>query len=231
MGVKLCGIKKKIKAGNDLRGELDELICGVWVVTLAWRNVYIQLGVMQSLDICDLHSLRLKIFDNAEDLHKEAKLLFAHEMYARAYLLAYYCFEELGKIPIIVGAIGKLHAGEKVEWGKVKRRFYSHTSKIDSQNTHYYTFGLELDLLRSTDLAWLESARNTVTRSFDMKNLATYVDVKDGSVLIPREKIDRQDAEALLDLAFGCLKAHWHSECLTNPVLLELKNFRPQNDA
>ena len=38
-GVKPCGMKKKIKAGKDLRGEADELIRGVWVVTPAWRDV------------------------------------------------------------------------------------------------------------------------------------------------------------------------------------------------
>ena len=53
---------------------------------------------MQSLDIIALHELRLAVFDNAEELHKEAKLLFQHKMFSRAYLLAYYCFEELGKI-------------------------------------------------------------------------------------------------------------------------------------
>ena len=186
---------------------------------------------MQSLDISALHSLRLTIFDNAEELHKEAKLLFEHEMYARAYLLAYYCFEELGKIPIIVGALGKLHAGENVDWKKVLKRFYNHTAKIASQNTHYYTFGLDIDLLRNTDLAWLEAAQATVSRSFDMKNFATYVDVQNGNVLTPSKKIGKDEAEALLDLAFGCLKAHWHSESLTNPVLIKLRNANSHNDA
>ena len=45
---------------------------------------------MQSLDIIALHELRLAVFDNAEELHKEAMLLFQHKMFSRAYLLAYY---------------------------------------------------------------------------------------------------------------------------------------------
>lgn len=187
---------------------------------------------MQTLDTSALHDLRLTLFGNAEELYKEAKLLFENKMYARAYLLAYYCFEELGKIPIIVGAIGKLVAGKRVDWKKIQRRFYSHTAKIDSQNTHYYTFGLDLDLLGDSDLAWLKNARGTVTRSFDMKNMATYVDVQNGNILVPSKKIEKTDAEAIIELAFGCLKAHWHSESLTNPVLIEQKRaIASKNDA
>ena len=78
---------------------------------------------MNSLSINELHTLRLAIFDNAERLHKEAKLLHENNMFSRAYLLAHFCFEELGKIPIIIGAIGKLMAGEPVDWKKLKKRY------------------------------------------------------------------------------------------------------------
>lgn len=177
---------------------------------------------MNSLSITELHTLRLAIFDNAENLHKEAKLLHEHKMFSRAYLLAHFCFEELGKIPIIVGAVGKLTAGESVDWRKLKKRFYSHTAKIASQNHHYYTFGLDLDLLRDTDLKWLEVAQQKVDKSFELKNLATYVDVSGGNLLLPQEQISEGASKELLDLAFECLRAHWHSENLTNPVLKEL---------
>lgn len=187
---------------------------------------------MQKLDILSLHDLRLKIFDNAEELHKEAKLLFEHEMYARAYLLAYYCFEELGKIPIIVGVIVKLNAGEQVDWKKVQKRFCKHTAKISSQNHHYYMFGLDPDLLRDSDLAWLKSAQDTVGRSFNMKNMATYVDVQDGSLLVPSNQISKSNAEEIIEFAFGCLKAHWHSESRTNPILIQhLERSKGGNNA
>jgi hypothetical protein len=200
--------------------------CGAWFSELAKKK----LAVMQSLDIFALHELRLAVFDNAEELHKEAKLLFQHKMFSRAYLLAYYCFEELGKIPIVVGVIGKLIANEHVDWKTVEKRFYSHTSKIESQNTHYYTFGLDLDLLRDRDLKWLEAAQSTVSKSFDKKNFATYVDVRNGVVVLPSKKIEESDAAGMLDLAFNCLKAHWHSERLTNPILLKLQNPASESD-
>ncbi|MCP9759183.1 AbiV family abortive infection protein [Aquitalea sp. S1-19] len=177
---------------------------------------------MNALSITELHSLRLSIFNNAENLHKEAILLHEHKMFSRAYLLAHFCFEELGKIPIIVGAIGKLTTGEPVDWKKLKKRFYSHTEKIASQNQHYYTFGLDLDLLRETDLRWLDAAQQKVDKSFELKNLATYVDVRDKYFLLPQEQISESASKELLDLAFECLRAHWHSENLTNPVLYEL---------
>ena len=179
---------------------------------------------MNSLSINELHTLRLAIFDNAERLHKEAKLLHENNMFSRAYLLAHFCFEELGKIPIIIGAIGKLMAGEPVDWKKLKKRFYSHTEKIASQNHHYYTFGLDVDLLRDTDLKWLNAAQEKVNKSFEMKNLATYVDVNRNNFLLPQEQISESASKELLDLAFECLRAHWHSENLTNPVLKELAN-------
>lgn len=179
---------------------------------------------MNSLSINELHTLRLAIFDNAERLHKEAKLLHEHKMFCRAYLLAHFCFEEMGKIPIIVGAIGKLMAGEPVDWKKLKKRFYSHTEKIASQNHHYYTFGLDVDLLRDTDLKWLSTAQEKVDKSFERKNLATYVDVNGNNFLLPQEQISESASKELLDLAFECLCAHWHSENITNPVLKKLAN-------
>lgn len=177
---------------------------------------------MNSLSIYELHTLRLAIFDNAENLYKEAKLLHEHNMFSRAYLLAHFCFEELGKIPIIVGAIGKQMAGESVDWRKFKKRFYSHTEKIASQNHHYYIFGLDLDLLRDTDFKWLSDAQQKVDNSFNLKNLATYVDVEGKRFLLPKEQISESTSKELLGFAFECLRAHWHSETQTNPVLKEL---------
>ena len=69
---------------------------------------------MRQLSINELHVLRLRIFDNAESLHKEAKVLSAAGFHARAYLLAYFACEELGKLPIIVGIAG--HLIKKEPW-------------------------------------------------------------------------------------------------------------------
>lgn len=176
---------------------------------------------MNRLSIPQLHQLRLAIFDNAEALHREAKLLLDHEMYSRAYLLAHFCFEELGKIPLIVGAIGTLQKGEAVDWKKVRKRFLSHESKIASQNGHFYTFGIDVDLVRETDIEWLLNANKAIPESYGKKNLSTYVDVTNGTVRRPDVEISQQDAAELIGLAFACLRAHWRSESLTNPIIHE----------
>lgn len=176
---------------------------------------------MKNLSERELHELRLAIFDNAEALQKEAMLLLSHGMHSRAYLLAHFCFEELGKIPILVGVAGQLMKGETPDWKKAEKRFYSHEEKIGSQNGHYYMFGLEADLVRDSDLEWLLLANKAVGESFQKKNLATYVDASSGRILEPHREITESDASSMVKFAFECLRANWRSEKLTNPVLYE----------
>lgn len=108
---------------------------------------------MEKLTIDQLHELRLHIFDNAESLHKEAKLLLDNGFYARAFLLAYFTCEELGKIPIVVGVIGRMLKNETVDWKKVKKRFRDHKAKVDSDDFHKYFL-----VLKSTYYATLTSS-------------------------------------------------------------------------
>jgi AbiV family abortive infection protein len=179
-----------------------------------------------------LHELRLAIFDNAEALHREADLLLRNGMYSRAYLLAHFCFEELGKIPIVVGAIGNLRKGEAVDWKTVKRRFLNHEAKIESQNGHFYSFGIEADIIRGSDVQWLLNANRAVPDSYTKKNLSTYVDARSGKILRPSEEICQNETEKLVTFVFECLRAHWRSESLTNPILYEaLDKGNSKNDA
>ncbi len=177
--------------------------------------------VMHTLSIRELHELRLAIFDNAEALHREANLLLQNGMYSRAYLLAHFCFEELGKIPIVVGAIGRLSKNEAIDWKKVKKRFLTHESKIESQNGHFYSFGLDVALIHDSDVQWLLNANRAIPDTYTKKNLSTYVDVKGGKILRPCEEICQHEAEKLVSFVFECLRAHWRSENLTNPIVYE----------
>jgi len=174
---------------------------------------------MQTLNIHELHALRQAIFLNAKALFHESKLLLENSMYSRAYLLAHYCIEELGKIPIVVGTISKLSLGEQVDWKKVKKRFCSHISKIESQNAHFYTFGLEIDQLHDSDLEWLLEANSSIPESYQKKNISTYVDVIGGRTLSPNDEIGKVDAERVFKFAAACLRSHERSEQLTNPIL------------
>jgi AbiV family abortive infection protein len=177
---------------------------------------------MKELTVGQLHQLRLQIFDNAESLHKEAKLLLDHGYYARAYLLAYFSCEELGKLPIIVGAVGCLESGATVDWKKVMRRFRDHKAKVDSDDMHQYMFGVDLDLVSNSDLEWLVDARKKSAGRVALKNKSTYVDVQDGRMVLPLNEIDVNHATKMLERAFESLRAHWKAETLVNPVLFSV---------
>lgn len=180
---------------------------------------------MNKLTIDQLHMLRIRIFDNAESLHKEAKLLLDNGFFARAFLLAYFSCEELGKIPIVVGVIGRLLRNETVDWRKITKRFRDHKQKIGSDDFHQYVFGIEPDLLRDSDLKWLEAANMASTDRVGWKNNSTYVDFQDGSVISPLKQITKEQAFEMLKRAFISLRAHWHTECLTNPLFVSANTF------
>jgi AbiV family abortive infection protein len=178
---------------------------------------------MEKLSINELNALRVTILNNAKALKDEAKILHAHNMHSRAYLLAHFCIEELGKLPIIVGVVSKLTINEPVDWKKVKKRFCSHTEKIGSQNGHFYTFSTNLALEDDADLKWLLTANKEIPETYRKKNLSTYVDVKHGKVLDPLNEISKADAGKLIDFAIACINAHERSESLINPFYLESK--------
>jgi AbiV family abortive infection protein len=140
-------------------------------------------------------------------------------MYSRAYLLAHFCFEELGKIPIIIGVVVSIEKGESVDWKQVNKRFSSHVEKITMQNGHFYAFGPGRDTTGDENLQWLIGANKAIRESYEKKNLSTYVDARDGKISRPSQSITKEDAERLVAFAFECLRAHRRSESLTNPVI------------
>lgn len=176
---------------------------------------------MKQMTVDQLHQLRLDIFDNAESLHKEAKLLLEHDFFARSYLLAYFCCEELGKLPIVVGAVGHLQKGDAADWKKIMKRFRDHKAKVDSDDMHHYMFGIDLDLVNDSDLKWLADARSLAKTRVDLKNNSTYVDVQNGNAISPLKEINSEQASKMLERAFESLRAHWRSESLINPILIE----------
>lgn len=180
---------------------------------------------MEKLTIDQLHELRLHIFDNAESLHKEAKLLLDNGFYARAFLLAYFTCEELGKIPIVVGVIGRMLKNETVDWKKVKKRFRDHKAKVDSDDFHQYFFGVEVDLLRDSDLKWLDAARAASKDRVNQKNNSTYVDVQGVAVTSPLEQIIKEQSVEMLERSFQSLRAHWQAESMTNPIVVAAKKL------
>lgn len=174
---------------------------------------------MKQLSIDELHGLRLRIFDNAESLHKEATVLLDAGFHARAYLLAHFACEELGKLPIIVGIVGNLIRCEPVDWNRAMKRLRDHKSKVDSDDFHQYVFGRELDLLADSDIAWLKEARPKAMQRVALKNNSTYVDVSGNKIVSPMDAITKEDATEMIERAFESLRAHWRAESLINPLL------------
>ena len=69
--------------------------------------------------------------------------------------------EELGKLPMIVGVIASLGKNEKVDWKKLKKRFTSHTLKIESEAFHHYVFGIDPSPF-DKDVQWYQVRRKEV---------------------------------------------------------------------
>lgn len=113
---------------------------------------------------------------------------------------------------------GNQQAG-KVDWKKVARRFHDHKEKIDSDDFHQYVFGIEADLLRNSDLKWLENAIESSGTRVALKNKATYVGLFGADTDSPLNAITKVQAIEMIDRSFKSLSAHWHAESLTNPIL------------
>ena len=175
---------------------------------------------MENLSIDQLHNLRLAIFSNAENLHKEAKLLWDNGFYARAYLLSHLACEELGKIPIVVGVIGILMQQGTPDFKKAMKRFRSHQAKIDSDDFHHYVFGIDCDLISDTDLKWIATAKAELKSRVDLKNLSTYVDFDASGPVSPIDAVSKDKAGEMLGRAFKFLRTHWNVERVTNPVVV-----------
>lgn len=173
---------------------------------------------MKTLTIDQLHDLRNAVFDNAESFYKEAKILHDAGFYARAYLSAYYTMEELGKLPMIVGATAKKMNGEDVDWKKLRKRMNSHMTKVEAEIHHHYVWGLDV-CPENTDVDWYENKTKEVKKIYAKKNSSTYVDVVDGRIVNPVEVITEKESEAAINEAFEFLKAHWKSETMSNPKL------------
>jgi AbiV family abortive infection protein len=174
---------------------------------------------MKGFLLSDLHALRLTIYENAEALHREANLLMQHGMYSRAYLLAHFCVEELGKIPILISIVGRLEEDNVIEWKEINKRLSNHMEKIGMQNGHFYAFGLEADQVGDANIQWLVDANRAVPRLYEKKNLSTYVDARDGKISRPDESITQRDAADIIAYAGKSLLGHARAECLTNPLV------------
>lgn len=121
---------------------------------------------------------------NARDLHEEAKLLKAHEKYARAFFLCVLALEELIKIPIATNALF-LSETDAQAWKGFWKTFNSHIAKQTAARQYGQNFIKILDEER-----WNKFYKKQIPQGLPLNQLklaSMYVDCYDGIALRPNK--------------------------------------------
>jgi len=130
------------------------------------------------------HTMILRGFQNciqnAQELCEEAELLFKDKRYARAYALTLICFEEIGKLMVLL--TGAYHGPrDKALWRKFWKRFRSHTLKRTRVSL------MEMLSLQSTTAEQTIVEMEAEPEAEGLKQSALYVDYRDGNMVCPSE--------------------------------------------
>jgi len=141
----------------------------------------------------------LKIVHNAQCLCDEAELLFANNMFARAYTLSHIAREELAKALMLNRATIDLLLENQVDWKKINRRFRDHKEKII--NDRAITMSLFGEQIGHELDPRVLFAKDTVDFTNDRKNASLYVDYTDNAFVLPEDSITEKLARRNIDLA------------------------------
>jgi AbiV family abortive infection protein len=151
---------------------------------------------------------------NAGNLLEEARILKNEKRTARAYALAYTACEELGKIPILVGAAARLSSNQRVDWRSFSRRFRSHESKAIQFNALDAALQVLLKAKaegkKAIDLKALKviSLYGALKKRASLKerNAALYCDFQQERFVSPDEIITTEILDVLMEVAERQLK-------------------------
>lgn len=135
-----------------------------------------------------------KIFENAESLFNEGRLLMANGFFIRALVLHQISLEECAKIEILGGWATSLLMGHKVDMRQLETTMASHARK---NRSNAYFLRLSEEEERSLEAGDTEAAIRAfreLQEKFHFKvntakNAALYVDFKDGKFVAPSERI------------------------------------------
>ena len=150
-----------------------------------------------------------KIFENAESLCNEARLLRANGFFIRALVLHQISLEECAKIEILGGWATGLLMGHQLDMKKLEGVMASHARKNRS-NAYFLGLSEQEELaLEAGDTEAAIKAFRELQQKFHLKantakNGALYVDFKDEKFVAPNERITPQMAAetALLNEEF-----------------------------
>ena len=165
---------------------------------------------MKDLTIEQVHQAIVEIILNASELVEDAEVLFRAGKAARAYGLAYFACEEMGKLPEFIRAFEMLLSGRKVDWRQVRRTFRNHETKA----LNSFTMAKALDLFvppEGEDLTITPSvvfgtlnAYHETRRSFakvTRREEAFYCDLHNKEFRRPSAVITPNDAQGLITIA------------------------------
>ncbi|MGM2415962.1 MULTISPECIES: AbiV family abortive infection protein [Bacillus cereus group] len=154
--------------------------------------------------IKDLEKAYTLIFENAKELIEESEILLANERFARSYTLSHIASEELSKLPILFRVATDIHFKIKVNWKDVNKDLRDHEGKLRRKFIHQQILlnpkGFNDELLKFIK----DKAKHYNT----LKNDSLYAGIRNGEFTKPSRTIDREIAEANIQVVKEELKLH-----------------------
>lgn len=153
------------------------------------------------------------IFENAEALHDEGRLLGTKGHFARATVLHQISMEECSKIDILGATATLILAGHDVDDSRLAKEFRDHKAKNYVNAFFARTTKEELSARARRDWRASSDAFKRVQERFHdevnaIKNAGLYVDFRGGRFSAPVDEIDRSTA-----MAFQCVNAYFLQRC------------------
>jgi AbiV family abortive infection protein len=165
---------------------------------------------MKDLTKEQVHQGIVAIVMNAAELVEEAEILLGAGKTARAYGLAYFACEELGKLPELASVVEKLLAGKRPDWKKVNKAMVNHDAKALNSFLAARTLDLivpgeddEIHKDHAQMLGRTILAAHDLRRSFSKirrREEAFYVDVGRGQFELPSGLISRKETVEMITM-------------------------------
>ena len=177
---------------------------------------------MSPLSIEEVERLRALVLENASELLAEARLLFEHQKYARAYALAHFSSEELAKLPMLAGVGIDLLKGHSIDWNKFEKKLGSHAAKLKVL--------LAIDFLgtavdpTSREIPVHKQKLSRIELFNALKNAALYAGVYQGGAYKPSAFLGQAFSENALTLSANRFELFAQVEANTQGRLSQLSN-------
>ncbi|MDA1677033.1 AbiV family abortive infection protein [Bacillus cereus group sp. TH152-1LC] len=154
--------------------------------------------------IKDLEKAFTLIFENAKELIEESEILLTNERFARSYTLSHIASEELSKLPILFRVATDIHFKIKVDWKNVNKDLRDHEGKLRRKFMQQQI----LSNPKGINDALLNFIKEKAKHYNTLKNDSLYAGICNGEFTKPSHTIDREIAEANIQVVKEELKLH-----------------------